>query len=145
MSELSKISIEDLSILKDLYKVDYPLHISTYQTIQLFIERFAKHPNWLERVSFWSCGDSWKVHGHFIMFYSYRIYFNTLEAFPFPRLKQTLLLAEFTDKTTFVNIRSELRQLTLDMVRIHHFQIVSDVGTKSFLLPKQMLLDMKFE
>lgn len=143
MEHLTKIPVEDLPTLRDLYKAEHPLHVSTFSTIQLFIERFEKHPEWVEKVCFLSLNDDWRKTGTFVMTNSSRVFFNTLEMHPFNHLRQALLLMEFNDKITFVNIRDALRPLVLDIIRIHHFEIASDIGTRSFLMPREPLLEAK--
>lgn len=146
MSALKKIPIERLPELRDSYKVDYPLHISTISTIQLFIDRFAKYPQWIDRVSFWSLNDDWHTCGAFIMTHDYRIYFNTLEDFPFDNLRKALIKIDLKDDiTTFVNIRDELRPLLIDVIRVHHCEIISDFGSRSYRLEKDALLQLELE
>lgn len=139
MESLKIIPTGDLPDLRDLYKVDYPLHISTHSTVQLFIERFTKHPKWVSKVKFLSFHDDWRAHGAFIMIHGNRVFFNTLEPFPFKNLTKALLLVEFEEKFTFVNIRDALRCVIAVVTRVHHYEIVSDIGTKCFLIPKDTL------
>lgn len=144
MEELINIPIEELPELRDLYKVNWPLHVSTHSTIQLFIDRFKNFPEWIRKVFFLSFKD-WKAHGAFVMTIGNRIFFNTLEKFPFDILRRALMLIDLDDKTTFVNIRDSLRCIVLDLLRIHHLEVVSDIGTKSFIIPRESLLDLDFE
>lgn len=109
MESLSRIPIEQLAELRNLYKTDWPLHISTHSTIQLFIDRFAKFPRWIDKVTFLSLRDDWRTCGAFIMIHETRIFFNTLESYPFNKLKKALMLIQVDDVMTFVNIRDNLR------------------------------------
>lgn len=139
MMELLKIiPVEHLPKLRDSYTLDWPLHISTHSTVQVFIGRFAKHRECADKVKFLSLENDWSSCGAFIMTHENRIFFNTLEKFPFERLWRALLMLEFDEDTdmTLVNIRDALRPLIFQMVRVHHLKIVCDIGTKCYILPK---------
>lgn len=128
---LKKISVDQLPVLRDMYKVHWPLHISTFSTIQLFIDRFAKHPEWIARVSFFSFDEDWKTCGVFIMNNENRIFFNTLETYPYAKLGKALVRMNFESRVSFINIRDALRPALFIAIRVHHFEVVSDIGTKS--------------
>lgn len=145
METLITIPESQLPKLKDLYKVDWPLHITTHSTIELFIERFVKHPEWKAKVRFLSFRDDWRTTGSFVMIIENRIFFNTLESFPFNSVKKALVLTDFEDKMMFVNIRDALRPVILDIVKIHHLKVVSDIGTTCFKMPKEELLTLQLE
>ncbi|CRL01454.1 CLUMA_CG014315, isoform A [Clunio marinus] len=139
MEKLKVISLKDLPKLRDLYKASWPLHCATHSTIQVFVDRFEKHPKWMEKVKFLCFGESWIRVGAFVMIYENRVFFNTLESFPYDELKKLLLRVEMPDMAAFVNIRDSLRSLLFDVIRIHHLEVISDIGTKSYLWPKQLL------
>lgn len=146
MENFIELKIEDLKILKHKFNDDYPLHISTISTLETFIERFQKYPEWAQKVKFFSLQDDWNICGSFIMVIGgKRVYFNTLEDFPQPKLKLALITMDFEDKITFINIRDGLRHLLLDCLRYQHFEIVSDIGTRSILFTKEFLkqIDLK--
>lgn len=145
MEFLKKIQIDQLTKLSDLYKVDWPLHITTQSTIRLFIDRFNNHPEWVNKVDFLSFKDDWSTHGAFIMLHENRIFFNTLEPFPFNNLRRALYLLQFNEILTFVNIRDALRPVIVDVIRIHHLEVLSDIGTKCFRLPKEDLNHLTIE
>ena len=145
MEFLKKIPIDKLAQLRDLYKIAYPLHVSTCSTIQIFIDRFKQHPEWTKRVSFLSYKDDWILKGTFVMINGSRIFCNTLESFPYDSLRKALLLIEFDDITTFVNIRDIFRPIILDITRIQHFEVISDIGTRSFLMPRDVLIQQNIE
>lgn len=145
MEVLGKIQVSDLVELSELYEVDYPLHIATHSTIKLFTERFVKHPEWASKVDFLSFDDDWRTCGAFIMIHGNRIFFNTLESFPFNRLRKALYLLEFNEVTTLVNIRDALRPVVDDLIRVHHLEVLSDIGTKSFLMKNEKLREISIE
>lgn len=146
MKCLQKIPVAQLFELKELYKFDWPLHISTVSTIQLFIDRFGKYPEWAEKVTFLSFGEDWRTSGAFIMINGSRVFFNTLEAYPFVKLKNSLTRMSFeSDIVTFVNIRDGLRVVLLDLIRVHHFEIISDIATKSYLMRKDGLVNIEIK
>jgi hypothetical protein len=140
-----KISVDQLPQLRDLYKRNWPLHIATHSTISLFHNRFLDHPQWIDRVEFLSFENAWKSTGTFVMIQDNRVFFNTLEEFPFEMLRRLLFGIELDDETAFINIRDLLRPIIYDTLRVHYFEVVSDMGTKSFLMPKEFLqsLDVK--
>jgi len=139
--ELISLSWSQLPALRDLYKQDWPLHCSTFSTIDLFIERIEKHPEWKEIVSFVALDDA--PDATFLMSYENRVFFNSLEASPYTKLRKMLLAYELNDKVQFVNIRDALRPLLLDVIRIQHFDVVTDVGTRSYFFDKDDLLFFK--
>lgn len=145
MEILEKIPVESLPILKDIYKIDYPLHVVTQSTIQVFIDRIKKTPNWDNQMQFLSFENVWKTNGAFIMVQENRVFFNTLEEFPFKTLRRMLLNLELDDKVVFINIRDDLRSVIFDTIRINHFEVVSDIGSKSFLMPKEVLQTLTVE
>lgn len=145
MEALQIIPVDQLNELKGLYKIDWPLHISTCSTIQLFIDRFEKHLEWVEKVSFFSIDDDWKRFGTFVMINEGRIFFNTLESFPFHNLRETLQRVDVNERLSFVNIRDALRPVILDFVRCNHLEVVSDIGTKCFLMTKEYLKNVTIE
>lgn len=145
MEILQKIPLEQMGQLRDIYNIGYPLHISTFSTVQMFIERFAQHPDWIDKVSFLSLGDDWRRNGTFVMIYETRIFCNTLEEYPFKSLRKLLLMIELDNLMTFVNLRDYLRSLVLDVIRIRYFEVVSDIGTTSFLMPKDALNNLIIE
>jgi hypothetical protein len=70
---LVKISGAELSELKEYCKVDWPLHIITYNTIKNFINRFDKFPEWKEIVSFWSLNGGWRSHASFVIINTFMV------------------------------------------------------------------------
>jgi hypothetical protein len=142
---LVKILVDQMPKLRDFYKREWPLHIATYSTISLFYNRFLDHPQWIDRVDFLSFDNDWQTTGAFVMIQDNRVFFNTLEEFPFKTLRRLLLSIQLDDEVAFINIRDLLRPIIYDTLRIHYFEVVSDIGTKSFLMPKDVLqtLDVK--
>lgn len=139
-----EISVDQLPELRDLYKKDWPLHIATYSTIQVYLDK-AKKLQSLKKIHFVSFEGFWRKSGAFVMQDENRVYFNTLEDFPFDGLKRLLLLIEFSDAIALINIRDLLRPLIFDLIRFHHFEVISDIGTKSFFLSKEMLRNLEIK
>lgn len=120
METLEIIPIDQLPILRDLYKLDWPLHVATHSTIQVFVERFANFPEWIKKVKFLILKNfGWKSCGAFVMVDENRVFFNTLEAFPFNDLRRLLLNLELGDTVAFINIRDSLRSLVFGTVIIY--------------------------
>lgn len=147
MDNFIELKIKELKCLKDKFKVDYTLHLSTISTIEMFITRFSKHPHWLHKVKFYSYQNDWQDCGSFILILNggEQVYFNTLEEFPHYKFKRAIIAFEFNNKTTFINIRDGLRHLLSDIIRIHHFDIIKDISTRSLLLSKASMRNVELD
>lgn len=145
METLKKLTSDQTGHLRDIYKINYPLHVSTCSTIELFIQRLQKQPEYNEKVCFLSLNDDWTTNGTFVMTDENRIFCNTLESFPFVSLRKILLSIELEDEITFVNLRDVLRPVIFDILRIHNFEIISDVGSRCFLMRKEELKNLEVE
>lgn len=143
---LKIFSVEELELIRSLYKVDWPLHVSTFTTIDFFLRKFREHSKAMNNVTFIGPVVDWDVHGTFVMTQSANtIFFNTLEPFPHNQLKRLLLSMKLNDETTFINIRDVLRPLLLEVVRICHLETVFDQGSRSFSIPKHWQEFQDFE
>lgn len=142
---LKKLEIKNLRNLKELYEINYPKHLNTTSTIQVFIERFERFPQYSERVEFFvNDDDSWKSNGVFILIIDgIKIYFDSLEDAPYSTLKSALMSLKMNETATFINISDRLRVLLLDIIRIRHLKIIHDIGTTAFLMQKEFLMELK--
>lgn len=134
---LKTFSVEELGVIRNLYKSDWPLHVSTFTTIDFFMRKFKGRSKAMENVIFIGPIVDWNIHGTFVMKQSAKtIFFNTLEPYPHNQLKRVLLSIDLNEETTFINIRDVLRPLLLEVLRICHLETVFDQGSRSFSIPK---------
>lgn len=146
MVRLKTLVAEELSRLKDLYKVNWPRYIGTYSTLDIFARRFVDHPEWTDRVVFYGVIGEPENFGTVIMIHSEnKVYFDTLEPFPFENLRRALIEVELGLKITFISIRDSLRPLLLDIIRIRKFEICHEHGSKAYILPRIMLNELGIE
>lgn len=135
---LTEISPNDLRQLKELYKIEWPLHIATHNLLKNFASRFEKDPKWKEKVSFWSLDGNWRDHGSFVMTFDFFICFNTLESAPYTEITKTLMLLNYRQFMKFIDVREIFRPLVSDVIKKLNFEIVSDIPNKCYFAPKEV-------
>lgn len=145
MARLVKISSKDLSDLRGLYKINWPLHAVTQSMIKVFIDRFKDQPEWKEKATFWSLNGEWAKDGTFIMVNGLHVFVNTLESAPFNSLKKSLDALDFDRDFIFICVRDVFRQTVFDAVRQKNFIIAFDSGMKCFYREKEFFLDLDLE
>lgn len=146
MVQLKTLVAEELSRLKGLYRVKCPSHIGTYSTLDIFARRFVDHLEWMNRVTFHGVLDEPEHFGTVIMIHTgNKVYFDTLEPFPFENLRKALIVIELGSKITFISIRDSLRPLLLDIIRIRRFEIYHEHGSKTYVFPKIMFDELRIE
>jgi hypothetical protein len=135
---LVKLSNGDLFRLKNFYKVDWPLHIITFNTIKKFIERSEKFPEWKQKVSFWCFEGDWRRHGSFVMVNkdTNQIFFNTLESAPYTQIQAMLPLIPFSDTMVFINTRNVFRQMVKDIAKELQMNVVYESVCDCYIIPK---------
>lgn len=138
MVHLEKLSVDDLLLLKKLYKVNWPLHIATYSTIDIFARRFIEHPEWMEKVAFYGVKGTLEKCGTVIMVHSGdKVFFDTLDPRESDKLRRALLVIELDPNCTFINIRDCFRPLLLDIIRIRRLEICHETNTRSYIFPNK--------
>lgn len=111
-----KLIIEELKFLKNLYKVNWPNFVPTFGLLVQFIERFGKHPEWQEKVSFWTINENTIKDGTFLMIYcNYIVFFNSLEAAPYKNLEKLINTLDFCDEKKFWSIE------------LHHVELIEKI------------------
>lgn len=138
MASLEKISKQLLPQLKQIYRINWPLHAVAYVAIDHFINRFEKKPEWEGKVKFWALeGDDWQQSGTFVMVNEndQHVLFDTLEPSPYKTLHKTLQLLDYNEEKVFVCFRDILRPLVLDVIRIRNLEITFDNGTRCMYTP----------
>lgn len=134
---LVKISVTELKELQQIYRVQWPLHIFTYNTIKNFTWRLEKFPEWENRVKFWSLNGAWKKNGTFVMTNGHMIFFNSLEASPYDELKTILKNLEYTKSMLFINTRDIFKSLVYNVVETFELAILFDKVCNCFFVPKE--------
>lgn len=135
---LKEISSNDLRQLKELYKVEWPLHIMTYNLLKNFAGRFEKDRKLREKVNFWSLDGNWRDHGTFVMTFGSMICFNTLESAPYAGITEALMLLSYRELTTFMDVRDIFRPLISDVTTKLNLKIVADIPEKCNIAPKEI-------
>lgn len=136
MVQIKKLSASDLLKFKDFYKVNWPLHIATYSTLDIFARRFEKHPEWAERVNFYGVQGEPEHFKTVIMIHSGdKVFFDTLEAFPYDNVRRALLVVDLGHKFTFINVRDCFRPLLLDVIRVRRLEICHENGSRNYMFP----------
>lgn len=136
MTEFKKLDASDLLALKDAFKVNWPLHIATYSTIDIFARRFVEHPEWTDRVTFFGVQGEPEHFKTLIMIHSGdKVFFDTLEPFPYDKLRRALLVIELGQKITFIDVRDCFRPLLLDVIWIRRLEICHENRSRNYIFP----------
>lgn len=145
MNSLVNIPKQQLPILRNLYRSNWPLHAVSYVAIEHFIERFDKKAEWQEKVKFMTISDDWQRSGTFAMVNEndQHILFNTLEAAPYSSLRKTLELLNYDQERVFICFRDIFRPLVFDIVRVQNLEVTFDSSTRCVYLPREKLEEMK--
>lgn len=142
---LVKLSSSDLSQIKYLYKIDWPRHIVTYNTLSNIHDRIIKNPELNEKVDFWSLSGDCRKHGTFVMIKSDVVYFDSLESKPNKELKETLKLINFTSFTMFFYIRDDFKQLVYEVIEQRRLNMLSERVCDAFCIPKEFFQNLEIE
>lgn len=140
---LVQITIPELKELQEIYKVDWPLHIITHNTIKSFVHRFEKSPEWKAFVTFWSLNGDWKKNGTFVMVNKQMIFFNTLESAPHDEIKEVLMKLQYDKNMMFINTREIFKSLVYDVIEKLQLKILFDKACTCFFIPKENYKGMK--
>lgn len=133
---MKKLSVSDLVKFKDFYKVYWPLHIATYSTLDIFAKRFVEHPEWTGRVTFFGVQCEPENFKTVIMIHSGdKVFFDTLETFPYDSVRKALLEVDLGHKLTFINVRDCFRPLLLDVIRVRRLEICHENGSRNYVFP----------
>lgn len=141
---LQKIALEDLTALQDLYKVQWPLHIITYNTIKIAIDRFQKQTDWCDDVNFWRLDRGHTRNGGFITIDTNLgcIFFNTLEPEPFAEMRTALSLIDYTDEMVFLNTREIFRNMLMIVISELPLRLVHESSHNCFFINKEVFETM---
>lgn len=135
---LQEISSNELRQLKELYKVEWPLHIATYNLLKNFADRFERDPKWKGNVSFWSLDGNWHEHGSFVMTFDFLICFNTLESAPYTGISKALMLLNYRKFMQFIDIREIFRPIIFDVIKKLDLKIVTDIRNRCYFASKEI-------
>lgn len=140
MVHLIKLSVDDLLVLKEMYKVKWPLHIATYSIIDIFARRFVEHLEWMDKVAFYGVESTLAQCGTVIMIHTRdKVFFDTLDPRESDNLRRALLVVDLDPNCTFISIRDCFRPLLLDIIRIRRFRICHETGSKYYLFPTRLV------
>lgn len=146
MVQIKKLSVSELIKFRDSYKVNWPLHIATYSTLDIFARRFVEYPEWTERVTFFGVEGEPENFKTLIMIHSGdKVFFDTLEAFPYDNVRRALLLVDLGHEFTFIDVRDCFRPLLLDVIRVRRLEICHENGSKNYIYPLQTTSDLELE
>lgn len=70
--KLVTLAAEDLSSVRDLFKVDWPKHIISYSTIETLIKKFEKNPSLQDEIKIFCLNGDWARDGTFILHFQVR-------------------------------------------------------------------------
>lgn len=140
---LVKIPTDELLELQELYKVDWPLHILTYNTFKIFINRHKKIPKWSEKIQFWSLNGDWRTNGTFVMVNDYLMFFNTLESEPHGEISKALMLIRYPKFSFFMDIRDMFWPLLRDVIKKLQLRVISNSASDCHLIPREIYLNFE--
>lgn len=135
---LTNISATSLSELKELYRVDWPLHVGSYNLLKVYAKRFTENPKWEEKVKFWTLNDNWRQHGSFVMTFGFMINLNSLEPSPFHEIKKILLLLEYKKFTRFYDMREVFTPVVREVMKERGLTIYGEAPMRFFFAPKEL-------
>lgn len=134
--QFNELTASNLLKLKDSYRVNWPLHLAAYSTIDIFARRFVEHPEWRQRVFFYGVQGEPESFKTVIMIHSGdKVLFDTLEPFPYDKLRRALIVIELSNKFTFIDVRDCLRPLLLDVIRIRKLKICHENSSRNYVFP----------
>jgi hypothetical protein len=83
MEKLNEIDVENWLKLRDLYKIDWPRYISSYNLIDLLFQ-FKSRDNSLDFIKIYCCDENWNQHGTYFASVSFYFRFNSKILINFP-------------------------------------------------------------
>ncbi len=126
-----KLTIPEIKFLKNLYKVNWPKYVPTFALLEHFIERFAKHPEWQEKVKFLTINESSLQGGTFLMIYcNYIVSFNSLEAEPYTNLEKLLNDLDFSEEKKFWAMELHHVEVVEKIVKLQNLEKTFDETSK---------------
>lgn len=140
---LVRIPVEELVDLKEFYKVDWPLHILTYNNFKILIDRHRKSPKWSEKVQFLSLNGNWRTNGTFVMVNGHFIFFNTLEAKPYGEIRKALMLLSYSKLTMFIDIRNIFGSMVHDVIKTLQLEVKAETLSNCYIMPQEWFLNFE--
>ncbi|GAB0099332.1 uncharacterized protein DMENIID0001_151880 [Sergentomyia squamirostris] len=134
MDRLVSIPQEELPVLRDLYKVDWPKHLVAYQTINHYILWLEIDPN-IKNLHIWSLNGSWRTNGTFIIKEHFDIHFATLEKNN-ESLVRALCLVDWSPGFLICAFMEYQRPSILKAIEKVKVPVIYDAGYKYFTLDK---------
>ncbi|KAG5671157.1 hypothetical protein PVAND_001370 [Polypedilum vanderplanki] len=137
MNKLTRISLQNLQALKQMYSADRVKNVVTINAITNILDRIEKTPELEERVEFLSLNDSWKQNGTLLIKNDSRIYFNSLENSPYESVKNALDEIKVKDEITFVSISDKFRPILKDFLWYNGLETTFEQGTVGYHMSKE--------
>ncbi|KAG5671155.1 hypothetical protein PVAND_001368 [Polypedilum vanderplanki] len=134
MNKLTRISLQNLQALKQMYSADRVKNVVTINAITNILDRIEKTPELEERVEFLSLNDSWKQNGTLLIKNDSRIYFNSLENSPYESVKNALDEIKIKDEITFVSISDKFRPILKDFLWYNGLETTFEQGTCGYYI-----------
>lgn len=129
-----KLTIDEIKFLKNLYKVNWPKYVPTFALLEHFIERFEKHNEWQEKVTFSTINEDSLKNGTFLMVYcDYIMNFNSLEADPYENLEKLINDVDFTEEKKIWAMESHHAEVVEKIVKIQNLEKTFDDSSRCTL------------
>jgi hypothetical protein len=143
MDKLVRVSSSRLGSFLELYKGStWPLRAPTAALILNHINRVKKFPEFEQKTEFLSLSDEPEVDGTIIVKNGSKVYFDTLEAAPFPRLERAVNLMNFESETAFVSIRDSYRPILFNLMGTKKLEKTWGSNTRCFFRSAKFALSL---
>lgn len=129
---MKKLTIKELTFLRELYAKNVPKYVPVVGLLDHFIDRFEKHPEWMDKIDFFTIDESTLRSGTFLMHYAMIdttcISFNSLEAAPYRNLEHLLNSLSYSKEKfyKFWTVSEEFRILIENLSRAKNFEKLED-------------------
>ncbi|XP_055712100.1 uncharacterized protein LOC129807087 [Phlebotomus papatasi] len=140
-NRLVLIPNEDLPILRDMYKINWPRHILNYHTINNFVLWLDKYPS-IEGLSIWSLNGTWRQNGTVIIKSYWDVHCATLEETQ-ESLVQALCLLDWKEPLLICSFPDYIRPAVLKTIEKVKAHVNYDTEYTFFILAKDKAKDLE--
>lgn len=139
MSKLTRISLKNLQILKQIYSsADRVKHAATINGITNIVNRIEKTPDLANRIEFFSLNDGWQKNGTVLIKNESRIHFNTLEMVPSNSIQSALEAIDIDNgEITFVSIADRFRGILHNFLWYNNLEVIFEQGTTGYFMSRE--------
>ncbi|XP_059617249.1 uncharacterized protein LOC132262124 [Phlebotomus argentipes] len=138
---LVSIPPEDLLTLLDMYKVNWPRHLLSYQTIYHFFLWLQKNSS-IEDLFVWSLNGSWRQNGTVIIKSHRDIHIATLDE-THESLFRALCLLDWSPGILVCSFLEYMRPAPLRAIEKCRVPVAYDCSYKFFILAKEKAMDLQ--